>query len=95
MANEILLGLFIAVIAGGLLALVCQLISFIYEVPKQLKRIADALEKRAKDGKGKPSVSMAGNSEDDLQPIGVCMGANCCRKANDFCSYAERKDNAR
>lgn len=41
----------------------------------------------------KPSGSMAGNSEDDLQPIGGCIWANCCRRANDFCSYGERKDN--
>ena len=38
-----------------------------------------------------PSGSMAGNSEDDLQPIGGCKWANCVRKANDFCSFGERK----
>ena len=48
---------------------------------------------RCKDCKHwKPSGSMAGNSEDDLQPIGGCIWANCCRRANDFCSYGERKD---
>ena len=38
-----------------------------------------------------PSGSMAGNREDDLQPIGGCIWAVCCRKANDFCSYGERR----
>ena len=40
----------------------------------------------------RPSGSMAGNSEDDLQPIGGCDWAICCRKANDFCSYGERRE---
>ena len=48
---------------------------------------------RCKDCKyWKPSGSMAGNREDDLQPIGGCEWANCCRKANDFCSYGERRE---
>ena len=49
---------------------------------------------RCKDCKHwKPSGSMAGNTFDDLQPRGGCEWAKCCRKANDFCSYGERKDN--
>ena len=48
---------------------------------------------RCKDCKHwQPSGSWAGNSEDDLQPIGGCEWANCCRKANDFCSYGERRE---
>jgi hypothetical protein len=54
----------------------------------------DAVEVvRCKDCKHwQPSGSMAGNREDDLQPIGGCEWANCCRKANDFCSYGEKRD---
>ena len=53
----------------------------------------DAVEVvRCKDCKHwKPSGSMAGNTEYDLQPIGGCKWVNCCRKANDFCSYGERR----
>ena len=48
---------------------------------------------RCKDCKHwQPSGSCAGNSEDDLQPIGGCEWANCCRKANDFCAYGERRE---
>ncbi len=51
MANEIGLGLLIAVALGVSIAVIAQAISFIYDVPKQLKRIADALEKGEEDGK--------------------------------------------
>ena len=48
---------------------------------------------RCKDCKHwKASGSLAGNTEDDLQPVGGCKWANCCRKANDFCSYGERRE---
>ena len=48
---------------------------------------------RCKDCKHwQPSGSWAGNSEDDLQPIGGCEWAKLCRKANDFCSYGERRE---
>ena len=54
----------------------------------------DAVEVvRCKDCKHwKPSGSVAGNSKDDLQPIGGCKWVNFCRKANDFCSYGERRE---
>ena len=51
MANEIGVGLLLAVILGISIAVILQAINFIYDVPKQLKRIADALEKEKKDGK--------------------------------------------
>lgn len=51
MASEIFLGLLILAALGVAMAVFCQAISFIYDVPKQLKRIADALEKEKKDGK--------------------------------------------
>ena len=52
MANEILIGLIGAVIAVGCIGLTIQIIGFFVNVPKQLKRIADALEKEGKeDGK--------------------------------------------
>ena len=52
MANEVGLGLLIAVLLGISIAVIAQAIIFIYDVPKQLKRIADALEKGSEeDGK--------------------------------------------
>lgn len=52
MANEIALGLLYLIVLGFSISVLCQAISFIYDVPKQLKRIADALEKGDKeDGK--------------------------------------------
>ena len=51
MANEIVLGILFSVILVISIAVIVQAISFIYDVPKQLKRIADALEKEKEDGK--------------------------------------------
>lgn len=51
MANEIGLGLLFVIISGISIAVIVQAITFIFDVPKQLKRIADALEKEKKDGK--------------------------------------------
>ena len=51
MANEIALGLVGTILIGGAIAVGCQAISFIFDVPKQLKRIADALERKKEDGK--------------------------------------------
>ena len=52
MAIEICLGLLIAFVLVVSFCVVVQAISFIYDVPKQLKRIADALEKeKQEDGK--------------------------------------------
>ena len=51
MENDIGLGLLIAAILGISIAVMIQAISFLSDVPKHLKRIADALEKKgAKDG---------------------------------------------
>ena len=49
MANEILIGLVGAVIVGSCIGLSIQIIGFFVDVPKQLKRIADALEKDGKE----------------------------------------------
>ena len=46
MANEIALGLVIAILIGAAIAVGVQAICFIFYVPKQLKRIADALERK-------------------------------------------------
>ena len=51
MANEIALGLVIVILIGAAIAVGVQAISFIFDVPKQLKRIADALERKKEDGK--------------------------------------------
>ena len=55
----------------------------------------DAVEViRCKDCKHwKPGDSKGGNSIEDLQWIGGCKWAKCCRREMDFCSYGERKDN--
>lgn len=50
MANEIWLGILLGIAGGIALGVVVQAISFIFDVPKQLKRIADALEKENEDG---------------------------------------------
>jgi hypothetical protein len=51
MGNEIALGLVCVILIGAAIAVVGQAISFIFDVPKQLKRIADALERKKEDGK--------------------------------------------
>lgn len=38
--------IFVAIIVLGLIFVAFQVFNFIYEVPRQLKRIADALEER-------------------------------------------------
>lgn len=50
MEDDIVLGLVVAILIGCSIAVGLQAISFIFDVPKQLKRIADALEKEKKDG---------------------------------------------
>lgn len=50
---------------------------------------------RCKDCKRwKPGDSFGGNSVDDMQRIGGCYLARCCRLENDFCSYGERRTDA-
>ena len=51
MANEIALGLVSVILIGSAIAVGVKAISFIFDVPKQLKRIADALERKKEDGK--------------------------------------------
>lgn len=51
MVNEIVMGLAGSIILGVLVVAIVQTISFIFDVPNQLKRIADALEKEKEDGK--------------------------------------------
>lgn len=51
MVNEIVMGLAGSIILGVLVVAIVQTISFIFDVPKQLKRIADALENEKEDGK--------------------------------------------
>lgn len=46
MVRFLLAGLVFLVVVFLVLCLVLGIISFVYETPKQLKRIADALEKR-------------------------------------------------
>ena len=41
----------------------------------------------------KKGDSKGGNSVEDLQWIGGCKWAKCCRREKDFCSMGERKDN--
>ena len=41
----------------------------------------------------KKGDSKGGNSIEDLQVIGGCKWAKCCRREMDFCSMGERKDN--
>ena len=61
-----------------------------YEIIDELDSLPKVV--RCKDCKHwTPSGGAAGNREDDLQPIGGCDWAVCCRKANDFCSYGERR----
>ena len=48
---EFLLGVAILFLVGLAIGVALQAVSFLFDVPKQLKRIADALERRAKDGK--------------------------------------------
>ena len=56
---------------------------------------ADAVEVvRCKDCKHwKQGDSNGGNSIEDLQWIGGCKWAKCCRREMDYCSFGERKDN--
>ena len=54
--DEIVVGLFLFVAIGWSIFQVFNILDFFKEVPRQLKRIADALEKRAK---------MDGGNEDD------------------------------
>lgn len=51
MLSEAIIGVLIGVVVGICLAVLAQAVIFIFDVPKQLKRIADALEKEQKDGK--------------------------------------------
>ena len=51
MVSETFLGLLITLLAMVAFFVMPQAIIFIFDVPKQLKRIADALEKEKKDGK--------------------------------------------
>lgn len=39
----------------------------------------------------KPSGSWGGESEDDMQPLGGCKWANCCRRATEYCSMGKRR----
>ena len=57
---------------------------------------ADAMTElvRCKDCKHwEKGNSKGGNSIEDLQWIGGCKWAKCCRREMDFCSMGERKDN--
>lgn len=56
--------------------------------------VEDAVEVvRCKDCKHwKPSDAMAGNLFENMEPIGGCRYVNFCRKASDFCSYGERRN---
>ena len=40
----------------------------------------------------KPSGSKGGKSFSDMEYIGCCKFANCCRRESDFCSLGERKN---
>lgn len=48
--EEIILAIIVLVILGWLLWQLLNILDFFVEVPKQLKRIADALEKLARRG---------------------------------------------
>ena len=47
---EVLIGIFLVLVFGWSVWQLFNILDFFKEVPKQLKRIADALERRAKDG---------------------------------------------
>ena len=49
--EEILVAILVFILVGAAIAAVCTLWDFFAETPKQLKRIADALEWRNRNGK--------------------------------------------
>lgn len=62
--------------------------SFLVKLPRvdavEVVRCKDCIHWKKGDAKG-------GNSIEDLQWIGGCKWAKCCRREMDFCSYGERK----
>ena len=51
MLSEAIVGLLLGIAISICFVVLAQAVIFIFDVPKQLKRIADALEKEQKDGK--------------------------------------------
>lgn len=49
--KEIVAFILVLLVTGASAYAICSVLEFFVETPKQLKRIADALERRAKDGK--------------------------------------------